>query len=226
MMFIVQLTRRVSSHYNCTSPWFLYFARLRYFIIRKIILIFVGCCRSQGSSVPVCDPEYSDQVSLAYYDSRYRSYHQCQDPCTMMGVNTLFTFKSSTEGQQQIKFTFIREIQVTEEKLKVEIETVIANIGGYLGMLLGTSALVSDHTQSFKSRLSGVSLMDLERLVLAVFVLFSRKVGSEDHNEVDKRCEKIARLIQKTQFTSEKSRHVQTFPRCELLLNPSLTVEC
>ena len=35
--------------------------------------------------------------------------------------------------------------------------------------------------------------MDLERLVLAVFVLFSRKVGSEDQNEVDKRCEQIAR---------------------------------
>ena len=111
-----------------------------------------------------------------------------------MGVNTLFTFKSSTGDQQQIKFTFIREIQVTEEKLKVEIETMIANIGGYLGMILGTTALLSGHTHSFKSLLSGVSLMDLERLFLAVFFLFSRKVGSEDHNEVDKRCEEIARL--------------------------------
>ena len=37
--------------------------------------------------------------------------------------------------------------------------------------------------------------MDLEKLVLAVFVLFSRKVGSEDHSEVDRRCENIARSI-------------------------------
>ena len=87
--------------------------------------------------MPVCDPEHSHQVSQAYYQYRYRSYSQCQNPCTIMGVNTLFTFKSSTEGRQQIKFTFIREIQVTEEKLKVEIETLIANIGGYLGMILG-----------------------------------------------------------------------------------------
>ena len=76
---------------------------------------------------------------MAYYESRYRSYPQCQNPCTIMGVKTLFTFKSSTEGRggRQIKFTFIRQIQVTEEKLKMEIETVIANIGGYLGMILG-----------------------------------------------------------------------------------------
>ena len=87
--------------------------------------------------MPVCGPAYSPNVSRAYYESRYRSYRQCQNPCTIMGVNTLFTFKSSTEGRQQIKFTFIREIQVTEEKLKVEIETLIANIGGYLGMILG-----------------------------------------------------------------------------------------
>ena len=35
--------------------------------------------------------------------------------------------------------------------------------------------------------------MDLERLVLAVSVLFSRRVGSEDQTEVDRRCENIAR---------------------------------
>ena len=45
--------------------------------------------------------------------------------------------------------------------------------------------------------------MDLERLALAVLVLFSRKVGSEDQSEVDRRCENIARLILNTPvFTS------------------------
>ena len=29
--------------------------------------------------------------------------------------------------------------KITEEKLKVEVETMIANIGGYLGMILGTT---------------------------------------------------------------------------------------
>ena len=86
----------------------------------------------------VCGPDYSRTVSSAYYRFRYRSYHQCENPCSKMGVNTFFIFKSSTPGTQMIRFTFIREIQVTEEKLKVEIETMIANIGGYLGMILGT----------------------------------------------------------------------------------------
>ena len=137
----VQLTALVSSQYNCTSPWFLYFAR---FLYNHCSDLDICQFRSQGSSLPVCGPEHSWNVSQAYYDFRYRSYPQCQNPCTMMGVNTLFTFKSSTEGWQQIKFTFIREIQVTEEKLKVEIETMIANIGGYLGMILGTTCPLFD----------------------------------------------------------------------------------
>ena len=35
--------------------------------------------------------------------------------------------------------------------------------------------------------------MDLEKLVLAVSVLFTRRVGSEDQIKVDRRCENIAR---------------------------------
>ena len=91
----------------------------------------------------VCGEDYSTLVSGDYYRYRYRSYLQCENPCSKMGVNTLFTFKSSTPGTQNIKFTFIREITVTEEKLKVELGTMIANIGGYLGMILGTFLAIS-----------------------------------------------------------------------------------
>ena len=94
--------------------------------------------RTRGSIARVCGPETSRAVSSSYYTHRYKSYLECENPCSKMGVNTFFIFKSSTPGTQMIRFTFIREIQVTEEKLKVEIETMIANIGGYLGMILGT----------------------------------------------------------------------------------------
>ena len=129
-----QLTGLVTAQYNCTSPWFLYFARLD--LLSRPSDQFLP--RARADSVTVCGPDYSRAVSSAYYRFRYRSYHQCENPCSKMGVNTFFIFKSSTPGTQMIRFTFIREIQVTEEKLKVEIETMIANIGGYLGMILGT----------------------------------------------------------------------------------------
>ena len=60
--------------------------------------------------------------------------------------------------------------------------------------------------------------MDLERLALAVLVLFSRKVGSEDQSEVDRRCENIARLIAMSCLHFSNSLgSSRTFPRSELI---------
>ena len=127
----------------------------------------------------VCDQANSRAVSSAYHRFRYRSYKECENPCSKMGVNTFFTFKSSTPGTQMIKFTFIREIQVTEEKLKVEIETMIANIGGYLGMILGRFLGM---TESDNLSIPGVSMMDLEKVVVAVFLLLVSRVRvGEEH---------------------------------------------
>ena len=64
---------------------------------------------------------------------------------------------------------------------------------GLLVQLAPAETIESHHPQVTKSGVAGVSLMDLERLVLAVSVLFSRRVGSEDQTEVDRRCENIAR---------------------------------
>ena len=58
--------------------------------------------------------------------------------------------------------------------------------------------------------------MDLEKLVLAVSVLFSRRVGSEDQAEVDRRCENIARSAGHF-VTIHRRKTVPTFLRCDYI---------
>ena len=52
-----------------------------------------------------------------------------------MIITTLFNSKSP--GKQELQIRFARQIQITEENLKVTLLEALANIGGYLGMILG-----------------------------------------------------------------------------------------
>ena len=52
-----------------------------------------------------------------------------------MFITTLFNSKSP--GEQELQIRFARNIQITEDYIKVSLLEALANIGGYLGMILG-----------------------------------------------------------------------------------------
>ena len=98
---------------NCTAPWFLYY----------------------NSTVDICGPTFSKDVADEYHGRRYRPYSDCENPCEKMFITTLFNSKSP--GKQELQIRFSRNIQITEDYIKVSLLEALANIGGYLGMILG-----------------------------------------------------------------------------------------
>ena len=103
-----------------------------------------------------------------YWDLRYENFSQCENPCTKMKVNTQFKFKYQQKLQSQEKPT-VQIIFPTEVELSVDTVTkslfstckttkfksfclmfrtslkysfsLVAEIGGFLGMILGFSLL-------------------------------------------------------------------------------------
>ena len=103
------------SLHNCTAPWFLFY----------------------NSTVKICGPRYSRDVAYEYHGRRYRPYSECENPCEKMLITTLFNSKSP--GKQELQIRFARNIQITEDYIKVSLLEALANIGGYLGMILGNN---------------------------------------------------------------------------------------
>ena len=58
----------------------------------------------------------------------------------------MFSYKS--EGYNTIKFTFVTDVHVTKEKLKVSFDLLLGEIGGFVGMILGRVALIFNNTIS------------------------------------------------------------------------------
>ena len=92
--------------------------------------------RKHNKSYEICsDKNSSKNVSAEFYKRRYEPYPECENPCEKMIITTLFNSKSP--GKQELQIRFARQIQITEENLKVTLLEALANIGGYLGMILG-----------------------------------------------------------------------------------------
>ena len=94
--------------------------------------------RKNNLSYKICnDRKSSKNVSVEFHSRRYEPYPECENPCEKMIITTLFNSKSP--GKQELQIRFARQIQITEENLKVTLLEALANIGGYLGMILGNN---------------------------------------------------------------------------------------
>ena len=133
LRFILQMTNTVTSFNNCTAPWFLYYARYAMDSHSEYLNVFF---RKHNLSYKICnDRNSSKNVSVEFHNRRYEPYPECENPCQKMIITTLFNSKSP--GKQELQIRFARQIQITEENLKVTLLEALANIGGYLGMILG-----------------------------------------------------------------------------------------
>ena len=94
--------------------------------------------RKNNLSYKICNDRISSKnVSVEFHSRRYEPYPECENPCEKMIITTLFNSKSP--GKQELQIRFARQIQITEENLKVTLLEALANIGGYLGMILGNN---------------------------------------------------------------------------------------
>ena len=135
LKFILQMTNTVTSFNNCTAPWFLYYARWRLLYVDFEYLLFF---RKHNLPYQICnDKKSSRNASVEFHTRRYEPYPECENPCEKMIITTLFNSKSP--GKQELQIRFARQIQITEENLKVTPLEALANIGGYLGMILGNN---------------------------------------------------------------------------------------
>ena len=94
--------------------------------------------RKHNFPYKICSEKISSKnTSTEFIERRYEPYPECENPCDKMSITTLFNSKSP--GKQVLKIRFARQIQITEEDLKVTLLEALANIGGYLGMILGNN---------------------------------------------------------------------------------------
>ena len=113
LTMLFQLTESLINQYNCTPPWLLY----------------------HNNQSEICGPHVSQDAAKKYKQHRYEAYDECENPCEKMFITTLFNSKSP--GEQELQIRFARNIQITEDYIKVSLLEALANIGGYLGMILG-----------------------------------------------------------------------------------------
>ena len=95
--------------------------------------------RKKNASITICQAHISKEVAQFYWENRYNFYEECRNPCEKMIISSLFSYKS--KGYNTIKFTFLTEIHVTKEKLKVSFDLLLGEIGGFVGMILGRTAI-------------------------------------------------------------------------------------
>ena len=98
---------------------------------------------------------YSYEVYKYYLKNKFPSFPECSNPCTRMEVEAKFKTKSQT-NHSQMSFIFPRKIPVTAEFYtssplslggtfryftKLSVWSLVAEIGGYMGMLVGVSVM-------------------------------------------------------------------------------------
>ena len=79
--------------------------------------------RKKNSRLTICPANVSKEVAQFYLENRYNVYEECRNPCEMMIISSMFSYKSG--GYNSIKFVFVNEIHVTKEKLKVSFDMLL-----------------------------------------------------------------------------------------------------
>lgn len=110
---------------NCTTPWL-------YRVTRELY----------GETIEICSGNKSHEAAEFYIQNRLPNFEECKNPCTSMEIiSNLKMMKNTTLTKSRVKLIFTRKLQVHEEKLVKSELSLIAELGGYLGMTLGVSLL-------------------------------------------------------------------------------------
>ena len=106
----------------------------------------------------VCKIIFSFEAAQFVYEKRYASYDTCKTPCETMKVYTSLKYKINDINDPSVTIIFPRYITVTIETFVHSFITLgnmkyygsctatkffdlVAELGGYLGMILGVSLL-------------------------------------------------------------------------------------
>ena len=112
----------------------------------------------------ICNPNKSVSASDLYQDLKYEKFPECLNPCTEMKVATHFKYKSELNQKKQwVRIIFPTDVEFSEETVTKSLFStskiirysryrlsyiglknffvLVAEIGGFLGMILGISLL-------------------------------------------------------------------------------------
>ena len=96
--------------------------------------------RLSSPEIKICSPNCSAEANKIYLEERYLPNNFCQRPCTDMKLK--LTPQSKIESaENRVKFYLYTDIEVVSEKMPKNILTLVAELGGYLGLTVGVSLL-------------------------------------------------------------------------------------
>ena len=78
-----------------------------------------------------------------YLDLRYPSTKDCQLPCTRMKVMlyAMSKVEDTMRNTSSVNFVLKSKVEMSEEVLHQTLTLLLAEIGGFLGLILGVSLL-------------------------------------------------------------------------------------
>ena len=98
--------------------------------------------RTQNATIKVCSSSSGQRAAanVMFYNLRYTPSNVCKKPCTEMNIRSIMAGKIESK-KSVVMMTFSKRIPVSREVLAVSSLMVVAELGGYSGIILGVSIL-------------------------------------------------------------------------------------
>ena len=100
----------------------------------------------------------SGLAAMEYRSHRYDQPPSCSRPCTSMEVTTNYAFKRKNENKDidsEVRFLFPAKIKVYTEVEAYQVMSLVADIGGSLGLTLGLS--LTDIVKPFNALMAKIN---------------------------------------------------------------------
>ena len=102
--------------------------------------IYITCFCFRYPDTKICGRNVSQDAVDEYMKNRYPRYDSCDKPCTEMDIQTSLLSKSEISNPRLI-FMFGKTVPVSREVLSHSSFSLVAELGGYLGLTLGLSLM-------------------------------------------------------------------------------------
>ena len=144
----------------------------------------------RNSDTRICSSNISADAVTEFMKHRYPRYDTCDKPCTQMDIQTSLVSKSESKNPK-LEFTFSRMVPVSKEVLSHSSFSLVAEVGGYLGLTLGLSLMhlelpikmVWNQVLLWKAR-KGVSSIESVRLWLRVDHTLCKKLNDPENRHI------------------------------------------
>ena len=105
--------------------------------------------RTHNQSAEICSPAVSASANALYYSLRYVPSDACAKPCSEMDIRTILVGTTPSDSSGVVKMTFSKKIPVSREVLSTSPLSLVAEIGGLLGLTLGVSMINLESVAAF-----------------------------------------------------------------------------